>query len=109
MLSFSIFTVYEVIILTSDKQNAGTTHNATLTLEGESGSSKKLIIENSLSNKVLRRGHADTFSLKSKQLGCLTNLTLSHIKRKGATVKGSGKETAWFVHEIIVQNEDTGK
>lgn len=102
-------TVYEITILTSDKQNAGTTQNASIILEGENGSSKTLSIENSAAKKVLRRGQTDNFSMKSKQLGELTHMTLDHVKKRGATVKGSGKETAWFVHEVIVQNEETGK
>lgn len=101
--------VYDITILTSDKQQAGTTQNASLMLEGENGSSKQLIIENSASKKVLRRGEADSFNMRSKQLGQLSHVILSHVMKRGANVKGTGKDTGWFVHEVIVENEDTGK
>lgn len=78
-------------------------------LEGENGSSKQLIIENNASKKVLRRGQTDKFTMKSKQLGPLNHLILSHVIKKGGNVKGTGKETGWFVHEVIIENEDTGK
>lgn len=110
MLIFYLFLlVYDITILTSDKQQAGTTQNASLMLEGENGSSKQLIIDNNPSKKVLRRGQTDNFTMKSKQLGPLTHVILSHLTKKGANIKGTGKETGWFVHEVIVDNEDTGK
>ena len=92
--------------MTSDKQQAGTTHNAWIVLRGEEKKSPEFVIENSAKNKVLRRGQTDTFKFVTKPLGPLTNLTVGHRKREGAAVKGTGKETGLFVHEFNVL--DTG-
>ena len=107
--SIFCFSAYEVTFLTSDKQHAGTTQNAWIVLHGEEKKSPEYVIENSVKNKVLRRGQADAFKFVTKSLGPLTHITVGHRKKEGATVKGTGKETGWFVHEVNVSDTGTGE
>lgn len=46
---------YEIEVTTTDKKEAGMTHNAWLILEGDQKSSKVFLMENSAKNKKLRR------------------------------------------------------
>lgn len=98
----------ELTFLTSDKQHAGTTQNAWIVLEGEERRSQEYKIENSARNKVLRRGQTDTFKFVTKSLGSLTHVIIGHRKREGSTVKSTGKETGWFLHELIVSDVQKG-
>ena len=104
----SYFSVFELTFVTSDKQNAGTSQNAWVILEGEERKSQEYHIENNPKNKVLSRGQRDTFKFVTKHLGTLTHLTIGHRKREGSTVKGTGKDTGWFLHEVIVADLETG-
>ena len=104
----SYFSEFELTFVTSDKQNAGTSQNAWVILEGEERKSQEYQIENNPKNKVLRRGQTDTFKFVTKHLGTLTHLTIGHRKREGSTVKGTGKDTGWFLHEVIVADLETG-
>ena len=106
---FFIFSAFELTFLTSDKQHAGTTQNAWIVLEGDERKSQEYQIENSAKNKVLRRGQTDTLKFVTKNLGSLTHVTIGHRKREGSTVKGTGKETGWFLHELLVSNAQTGE
>ena len=108
--NFLFFVIaFELTFLTSDKQNAGTTQNAWIVLEGEERKSQEYVIENSAKNKVLRRGQTDTFKFVTKRLGSLTHVTIGHRRREGSTVKGTGKETGWFLHELIVSAQQSGE
>lgn len=104
-----ILTAFELTFLTSDKQHAGTTQNAWIVLEGEERKSQEYHIENSPKNKVLRRGQTDSFKFVTKNLGSLTHVTVGHRRREGSVVKGTGKETGWFLHEVIVSELQTGE
>jgi len=50
-----VFSAYEITVLTSDRQDAGTQHNAWLILEGSERSSEEFVMKNSSRNKILRR------------------------------------------------------
>lgn len=55
-------TEYEVTIITSDKQEAGTKQNAWIAFIGENGEmSKNFLLENSSENKILRRYRVTIF------------------------------------------------
>ena len=105
----SLFVAFELTFLTSDKQNAGTTENAWIVLEGEERKYQEYSVENSAKNKVLCRGQTDTFEFANKILGNLTHVTLEHRRRQGSVVKETGKETGWFLHQVIVTKPGTGK
>lgn len=93
--------------MTSDKQNAGTNQNASVTLLGEKRNSLVYQIENNVKNKVLRRGHADRFKFVTKPLGCVHEVIVGHHPKVGQ--KKSDKEQSWYLHEVIVTNTDNGE
>lgn len=99
--------MYEVTFITSDKHNAGTTQNAWIVFEGTDGKSKEYLIENSVKNKVMRRGMTNTFKFFVKPVGKLTYITVGHRKRDGGTITGTGIETGWFLHEVCVESVET--
>ena len=105
----SLFVAIELTFLASDKQNAGTTQNAWIVLEGEERKYQEYSAENGAKNKVLCRGQTDTFEFASKILGNLIHVTLEHRRRQGSVVKETGKETGWFLHQVIVTKPGTGK
>ena len=105
----SLFVAFELTFLTSDKKNAGTTQNAWIVLEGEERKYQEYSVANSAKNKVLCRGQTDTFEFANKILGNLTHVTLEHRRRQGSVVKETGKETGWFLHQVIVTKPGTGK
>ena len=105
----SLFVAFELTFLTSDKQNAGTTQNAWIVLEGEERKYQEYSIENSAKNNFLCRGQTDTFKFATKILENLTHVTLGHQRRQGSVVKGTGKETGWFLHQVFVTKPETGK
>ena len=105
----SLFVAFELTFLTSDKKNAGTTQNAWIVLEGEERKYQEYSVENSAKNKVLCIGQTDTFEFANKILGNLTHVTLEHRRRQGSVVKETGKETGWFLHQVIVTKPGTGK
>ena len=99
----------ELTFLASDKQNAGTTQNAWIVLEGQERKYQEYSIENSAENNFLCSGQTDTFKFATKILENLTHVTLGHQRRQGSVVKGTGKETGWFLHQVFVTKPETGK
>ena len=88
---------------TSDKSNAGSTHNINLILVDENNKkSKDIIIENK--NKLLKRGQTDTVKIASKPLGALKSVMVSLTERKGSTVKGSEGSSKWHLQEMKLKD-----
>ena len=50
-----VFPAYQINVLTSDRQDAGTQHNAWIILEGDERTSQEFLMENSSRHKILRR------------------------------------------------------
>ena len=99
---------YEVTIVTSDKQNAGTNHNCWLVFIDETGNrSKEILIENKPKQKFFSRGEANTIKAVAKPLGGLKTLIVGHRYRKGATLKKSADDERWHLHEVIVTDLET--
>ncbi len=99
--------VFEISLLTSDKQNAGTNQNASVILLGEKRKSQVYNIENSVKNKVLRRGRTDTFKFVTKPLGAVREVIVGHHSKPGQ--KKIEKEQSWYLHEVVVKNSDNGE
>ena len=101
--------MFEITLLTSDKQNGGTNQNASVLLIGEKRKSQVYSIENSPKKKHLRRGQTDTFKFVTKPLGALQEVIVGHHPKPGSNSEKSGKEQAWYLHEVIVKNTDNGE
>jgi hypothetical protein len=104
---FLPYVVFEITLLTSDKQNAGTNQNASVMLVGEKRKSQLYQIENSVKSKVLRRGHTDTFKFVTKPLGALREAVVGHHPKPGQ--KKTEKEQSWYLHELIAKNTENGE
>ena len=83
----SLFVAFELTFLASDKQNAGTTQNAWIVLEGEERKYQEYSIENSAKNNFLCRGQTDTFKFATKILENLTHVTLGHQRQNKQTIQ----------------------
>jgi hypothetical protein len=64
-------------------------------------------IENSAKNKVLRRGHTDTFKFVTKPLGAVREVIVGHHPKPEQ--KKYEKEQSWYLHEVVVKNTDNGE
>ena len=99
---------YEVTFMTSDKQGAGTNHNAWLIFTDETGDrSKEIIVENKPKQKLFSRGETNTVKVVSAPLKALKTLIVGHRYRKGATLKKSTSEERWHLHEVTVKDLQT--
>ena len=56
-------------------------------------------IENSVKNKLLRRGHTDAFKFVTKPLGPLHEVIVGHHPKPGQ--KKTEKEQSWYLHEVV--------
>eukprot|EP00794_Sanderia_malayensis_P016965 gene16965-18674_t len=100
-------TSFEVTFVTSDKQSAGTNHNAWLMFIDDKGKrSKEIMVENKPKNRIFTRGDSNTVKVLSKPLSTLKSLMVGHRFRKGATLKNTDDER-WHLHQVLVKNLDT--
>ncbi len=91
--------------VTSDKQGAGTNHNAWIVLIDDQGNrSKEILIENKPKNKIFSRSESSSVKVISKPLSALQSLVVGHRYRKGATLKKSSDDERWHLHEVLVKN-----
>jgi len=58
---------YEIEVITTDRQDAGTQHNAWLVLEGSERSSQEFVLQNSSRYKILRRSVTEESSSQRHQ------------------------------------------
>ena len=102
-------TTFDFEIITSDKQDGGMLHNAWIILEGKHDTSRIFSFENSVEEKILRRGTANNFSRKSKALGQLQRLFIGAVERKDRPLGDvRGREGMWHCHKVIVTDTKSG-
>uniref|UniRef100_A0A8C3XGD8 Lipoxygenase homology domains 1 n=1 Tax=Cyanoderma ruficeps TaxID=181631 RepID=A0A8C3XGD8_9PASS len=94
-------TVYEIVTVTSDREDADTKENIWVILEGKMGRSKEFLMENSSKKRRFERGATDTFQFSSKNVGDIAAICVGHCPKDGK--KSSAKaDVFWHVQEIIV-------
>uniref|UniRef100_A0A8C3C408 Lipoxygenase homology domains 1 n=1 Tax=Cairina moschata TaxID=8855 RepID=A0A8C3C408_CAIMO len=94
-------TAYEIVTVTSDREDAETKENIWIILEGKLGRSKEFLMENSSKKRRFERGATDTFQFSSKNLGDIAAICVGHCPKDGK--KSSAKaDVYWHVQEIIV-------
>ncbi|XP_050185812.1 lipoxygenase homology domain-containing protein 1 [Myiozetetes cayanensis] len=94
-------TTYEIVTVTSDREDADTKENVWIILEGKMGRSKEFLMENSSKKRRFERGATDTFQFSSKNVGDIAAICVGHCPKDGK--KSSAKaEVFWHVQEIIV-------
>ncbi|XP_030114351.4 lipoxygenase homology domain-containing protein 1 isoform X9 [Taeniopygia guttata] len=94
-------TAYEIVTVTSDRDDADTKENIWIILEGKMGRSKEFLMENSTKKRRFERGATDTFQFSSKNVGDIAAICVGHCPKDGK--KSSAKaDVFWHVQEIIV-------
>uniref|UniRef100_A0A3Q3R3S5 PLAT domain-containing protein n=1 Tax=Monopterus albus TaxID=43700 RepID=A0A3Q3R3S5_MONAL len=95
-------TEYEIAITTANTDDASTTENAWIVLEGRKARSKEFVLEN---KKKKFLGATDTFEFSSKHVGEIAGICLGHITKDGKKVK---KDAFWHVMEVVVTEQEMG-
>ncbi|XP_064032385.1 lipoxygenase homology domain-containing protein 1 [Pogoniulus pusillus] len=94
-------TSYEIVTVTSNREDAETKENIWIILEGKLGRSKEFLMENSSKKRRFERGATDTFQFSSKNVGDIAAICVGHCPKDGK--KSSAKaDVFWHVQEIIV-------
>ncbi|XP_010010483.1 PREDICTED: lipoxygenase homology domain-containing protein 1-like, partial [Nestor notabilis] len=94
-------TAYEIVTVTSDREDAETKENIWIILEGKLGRSKEFLMENSSKKRRFERGATDTFQFSSKNVGDIAAICVGHCPKDGK--KSSAKaDVFWHVQEIII-------
>ncbi|XP_062236812.1 lipoxygenase homology domain-containing protein 1 [Platichthys flesus] len=96
-------TKYEIASTTANTDDASTTENAWIVLEGRKARSKEFVLENK--KKKFLRGATDTFEFSSKHVGEIAGICIGHITKEGKKVKG---EAFWHVMEVVVTEKELG-
>ncbi|XP_053154165.1 lipoxygenase homology domain-containing protein 1-like isoform X2 [Hemicordylus capensis] len=94
-------TTYEVMAITSDREDAETKDNISIILEGKKGRSKEFLLENSSKTKRFLRGATDVFEFSSKNVGDIAAICVTHCP-KDKKRSSSKVEVYWHVQEIII-------
>ncbi|KAL4225451.1 Lipoxygenase y domain-containing protein 1 [Mactra antiquata] len=101
---------YEIEVKTSDKKDGGTFHNGWIILEGDKRVSKIFKLENSPTNKILRKGNVDLFTMPSAPLGDLECCIVGAFEREDRPLgDAEGREAEWHCFEINVTDAARGK
>ncbi|XP_068857631.1 lipoxygenase homology domain-containing protein 1 [Aphelocoma coerulescens] len=94
-------TAYEIVTVTSDREDADTKENIWIILEGKMGRSKEFLMENSSKKRRFERGATDIFQFSSKNVGDIAAICVGHCPKDGK--KSSAKaDVFWHVQEITV-------
>ncbi|XP_037535965.1 lipoxygenase homology domain-containing protein 1-like [Nematolebias whitei] len=105
-------TKYEIATTTANTDDASTTENAWIVLEGRKARSKEFVLENKKKNEAyslkmltFHSGATDSFEFSSKHLGEIAGICLGHITKDGKKVK---KEVFWHILEVVVTEMELG-
>uniref|UniRef100_A0A3B4YR02 Lipoxygenase homology PLAT domains 1 n=1 Tax=Seriola lalandi dorsalis TaxID=1841481 RepID=A0A3B4YR02_SERLL len=93
---------YEIATTTANTDDASTTENAWIVLEGRKARSKEFVLEN---KKKKFLGATDTFEFSSKHVGEIAGICLGHITKDSKKVKS---EAFWHVMEVVVTEKELG-
>ncbi|XP_076005611.1 lipoxygenase homology domain-containing protein 1 [Genypterus blacodes] len=96
-------TKYEIATTTADTDDASTTENVWIVLEGRKSRSKELVLENK--KKKFLCGATDTFEFSSKHVGEIAGMCIGHITKDGKKVKHA---SSWHVMEVVVTEKELG-
>ncbi|NXF11356.1 LOXH1 protein, partial [Smithornis capensis] len=94
-------TAYEIVTITSDREDADTKENVWIILEGKMGRSKEFLMENSSKKRRFERGATDTFQFSSKNVGDIAAICVGHCPKDGKKSPAKA-DVFWHVQEIIV-------
>ncbi|XP_072290031.1 lipoxygenase homology domain-containing protein 1 [Eucyclogobius newberryi] len=96
-------TKYQIATTTANTDDASTTENAWVVLEGRKARSKEFVLENK--KKKFLCGATDTFEFSSKHVGEIAGICLGHITKDGKKPKSA---SFWHVMEVEVTEKELG-
>ncbi|XP_043544289.1 lipoxygenase homology domain-containing protein 1-like isoform X6 [Chiloscyllium plagiosum] len=91
---------WKVTIVTSDLPSAGTTAQAHITLYGDEGNSRVIVLQGN-SEEMLQPGHQDTFTIYTQKIGKLYKIRIGH--------NNAGDFPGWHCQSIHLKNVPSGK
>ncbi len=97
--NFFIAVKYKISVKTGDVRGAGTDANVFVQLIGETSDSGERKLESSGNN--FERGHTDAVTFEALGLGEINKIRVGH--------DGSGVGSGWFLDNVVVKNEKSGK
>ncbi|XP_029436484.1 lipoxygenase homology domain-containing protein 1 [Rhinatrema bivittatum] len=100
-------TSYEIMTVTSDRDNAETKENIWIILEGKKARSKELLLENSSKKRRFAKGATDRFQFPSKNVGDIAAICVGHCPKDGKKISPK-PEVFWHVKEIIITEMELG-
>ncbi|XP_039606557.1 lipoxygenase homology domain-containing protein 1-like [Polypterus senegalus] len=100
-------TSYEIVTLTSDREDAETKENVIIVFEGKKCRSKEFVLENSSKKKKFLRGATDKFEFSSKNVGDIATICVGHCPKEGRKFT-SKNDAYWHVQEIIITEQELG-
>ncbi|XP_056399217.1 lipoxygenase homology domain-containing protein 1 isoform X2 [Hyla sarda] len=100
-------TSYEIVTVTSDREDAETKENVWIILEGKKGRSKELMLENTSKKRRFAQNATDVFKFSSKNVGDIAAICVGHCPKDGK--KSSTKvDSYWHVKEITITETELG-
>ncbi|VDO04174.1 unnamed protein product [Rodentolepis nana] len=97
---------YRVSIVTGANAEAGTSSEVYLILQGDKGSTGKIILNNAsptngvTGKRKFQTGNTDNFLISMPDIGVLTNIRLGH--------NNSGPSPSWYVDKLEVESKESG-
>ncbi|XP_073475133.1 lipoxygenase homology domain-containing protein 1 [Aquarana catesbeiana] len=100
-------TSYEIVTVTSDRDDAESKENIWIVLEGKKGRSKEFLLENNSKKRRFARNATDVFKFPSKNVGDIAAICVGHCPKDGK--KFSPKQDLhWHVKDITVTEMELG-
>lgn len=87
-----VFSDYEVVVVTGDKQNAGTDSNVYITIYGKTGATAKTILKSNKKKDPFQTGTSELIKIHSNCVGPLTKVRIEH--------DNTGFAPGWFLERV---------
>ncbi|CAF4159549.1 unnamed protein product, partial [Rotaria sordida] len=101
--------LYQINVITSDIQYAGTTRHGWIIMQGNKTRSEKLFMKNTQYNQILQRGQMNTFIFECQPLGELRRIILGYEGQHEYLLNTyEGDEAMWHVSHITITDLSTG-
>ncbi|XP_052769598.1 lipoxygenase homology domain-containing protein 1-like isoform X2 [Mya arenaria] len=95
-------TEYAIEVYTANKKMAGTDSSIFITLFGQYGTSKKILLKDTTSDKKLfEKGSIDKFAFRMNGIGELKKIKIEH--------DGKGFAAGWYLDKIIIRDSERPK
>ncbi|XP_058024091.1 lipoxygenase homology domain-containing protein 1 [Ahaetulla prasina] len=100
-------TSYEILTITSNKEDSETKENISIIFEGKRGRSKEFLLENSSKKRRFLRGASDVFQFSSKNVDDIAAICVGHCPKDGKRLRAK-PDVYWHVQEIVITEMELG-